>query len=230
MCSRRLWGQGGEALEGGLAVGVEADVLPVLRRGAVAVVGDGGAGEVEGAAVGGGDYFYGVGVGDVFGGAEDFEGGDFDVRVGEGAEQRGEVLGFEEGFVALDVDVDVGVVVAGDGVDAVGAAGEIGRGELDGPVVAMAELGDFVGVGGDEDVVELRAGAWRRRRPRRAWGVRRWCGGLCGRQAGGGEAQGMPGEGEVSAELDVAWIWLGFGLRDGFSPAGSGFSVCGNQV
>ncbi len=45
-------GQGGEALERGVAVGVEADVLPVLRRDAVAVVGDGGAGEVECAAVG----------------------------------------------------------------------------------------------------------------------------------------------------------------------------------
>lgn len=152
-------GQGGEALEGGLAVGVEADVLPVLRRGSVTVVWDGGPGEVEGAAVGGGDYFYGVGVGDVFGRAEDFEGGDFHVLLGEGAEEGGEVLGFEEGLVALDVDVDVGVVVAGDGVDAVGAAGEVGRGELDGPMVEVAELGDLVGVGGDEDAVELGAGA-----------------------------------------------------------------------
>ena len=126
---------------------------------AVAVVGDGGAGEVEGAAVGGGDDFDGVWVVDVVGGAEDFEGGDFDVAVGEGAEQRGEVFGFEEGFVALDVDVDVGVDQLGDGVDAVGAAGEVGRGELDGPVVLAAEVGDFVGVGGDEDAVELGAGA-----------------------------------------------------------------------
>jgi hypothetical protein len=151
--------EGGEALEGGLAVGVEADVLPVLRRGSIAVVWDGGSGEVESAAVAGGDYFYGVGVGDVFGRAEDFEGGDYDVGLGEGAEEGGEVLGLEQGLVPLDVDVDVGVMVAGDGVDAVGAAGEVGRGELDGPLVAMAELGDFVGVGGDEDAVELGAGA-----------------------------------------------------------------------
>ena len=59
----------------------------------------------------------------------------------------------------MNVDVDVGVVVAGDGVDAIGAAGEVGRGELDGPLVAMAELGYLVGVGGDEDAVELGAGA-----------------------------------------------------------------------
>ena len=101
-------------------------MFPVLGRVAVTVVRDGGAGEVEGAAVGGGDYLYGVGVGDVFGGAEDFEGGDFDVVVSERAEEGGEVLGFEERFVALDVDVDIGMDLTGDGVDAVGAAGEIG--------------------------------------------------------------------------------------------------------
>ncbi len=89
----------------------------------VAIVGDGGAGEVEGAAVGGGDDFDGVWVGDVFGGAEDFEGGDLDVRLCEGAEEGGEVFGLEEGLVALDVDVDVGGDLLGDGVDAVGAAG-----------------------------------------------------------------------------------------------------------
>jgi len=68
----RAGGEGGEALEGGFAVGVEAEVLPVLRAGSVAVVRDGGAGEVEGSAVGGGDNFYGVGIVDVFRGAADF--------------------------------------------------------------------------------------------------------------------------------------------------------------
>jgi len=104
-------------------------VFPVLRGGVVfgvAVVGDGGAGEVKGSAVGGGDYFYGVGVVDVFWGTEDFQGRDFDVWFGEGAEEGGEVFGFEEGFVALDVDVDVGWELEGDGMDSVGAAGEIG--------------------------------------------------------------------------------------------------------
>ena len=101
-------------------------MLPVLGGAAVAVVGDGGAGEVERAAVGGGDYFYGVGVVDVLRCAEDLEGGDFDVGLSEGLEERGEVFGFEEGFVALDVDVDLGVDELGDGVDAVGSAGEAG--------------------------------------------------------------------------------------------------------
>ena len=39
--------------------------------------------------------------------------------------------GRKQRLVALDVDVDIGVVELGDGVKAVGAAGEIGRGELD---------------------------------------------------------------------------------------------------
>ncbi len=48
------------------------------------------------------------------------------MRESEGAKEGGEVLRLEEGFVALDVDVDVGVNVARYGVDAVGSAGEIG--------------------------------------------------------------------------------------------------------
>ena len=106
---KRTVGESGEALERGLAIPVEADVLPVLRRAAVAVVRDGGAGEVEGAAVGGGDDLYSVGVVDVFRLSGDLEGGDLDMRFGEGLEQRGEVFGFEEGLIALDVDVDLGV-------------------------------------------------------------------------------------------------------------------------
>ena len=55
--------------------------------GCVAVEWDGGAGEVEGAAVGGGDYFDCVWVGYVLWGAEDLEGGDLDVRLREGAQE-----------------------------------------------------------------------------------------------------------------------------------------------
>lgn len=42
-----------------------------------------------------------------------------DVWVGEGGQQRCEVLGANHGFVALDVDVDLCRVDLGDGVDAV---------------------------------------------------------------------------------------------------------------
>ena len=129
----------------------------------VAVVGDDGAGEVERAVVVGGDHLYGVGVGDVLGRTEDFEGGDCNFiragRVGEGCQQSGEVLRLEERLVALDIDVDVGVAKLSDGVEAVGAGGQVGRGHLDGPAVAGAEIGYLFGVGRDQDLVELGAGA-----------------------------------------------------------------------
>jgi len=120
--------------------------------------GDGGSGEVEGAAVEGGDDFDSVGVGDVFGAAGDFEGCDVYMGHGEGCEDGGDVIGMEEGFVALDVDVDRGIDGAGDGEEAVGAAGEVGRGHDAGPVAVAAEGFDFGGVGGNDDFVELRAG------------------------------------------------------------------------
>jgi hypothetical protein len=195
--------KGGEVLEGRFAVGVEADVLPVLGRCFIAVVGDGGAREVERAAVRGGDYFDCVGVGYVLLGAEDLEGGDLDVRLGEGAEERGEVLGFEEGFVALDVDVDVGWDLLGDGVDAVGAAGKLGGGELDGPIVLPAEGGYFIGVGGDDDAVELGAGRSGFEDPGEHGPAGDGAEDLAG-EARGGEAR------RNNTEDD--WLWL-FGLR-----------------
>lgn len=152
--------EGGEAFEGGAAVGVDAEVLAVAGESdAVAVKGDGGAGEVEGAAVGGGDDLDGVGVGDVVGRAGDGEGADLDAGVAEEVEQGREVIGREERLVALDVEVDVGADGLGDGVDAVGAAGAVGGGEDGGDAAGLAEVEDLVGVGGDEDTVEKGAGA-----------------------------------------------------------------------
>ena len=69
------------------------------------------------------------------------------------------MLGAKERLVALDVDVDIGGHVLRHGVQAVGAAGELGRGEHAGPAALTAECGDFVGVGGDDHVVQRGAGA-----------------------------------------------------------------------
>ena len=96
-------GQGGEALECCFAVGVEADVLPVLRRcGAVAglpitIKGDGGSREVECATVGCGGYFDCVWVGDVLGCAENLEGGDFDVGLVDGRRRAVRCSGLRRG-------------------------------------------------------------------------------------------------------------------------------------
>ena len=76
--------ESGEALECGFAVPVDAYVLPVLRRDAVSIVRNCGAGEVECAAVRGGDHFDGVWVGDVLGGAQYLQCRDLDLRLGEG--------------------------------------------------------------------------------------------------------------------------------------------------
>jgi hypothetical protein len=196
-------GEGGEDPEGGFAVGIEADVLPVRRVDAIAVVGDGGAGEVEGAAVGCGDDFDGVGVGDALGVAQDLEGGDLHCGVGEGGQERGEVLGLEEGFVALDVDVDGGVAELGDGVEAVGARWKLGRGHLPGPAMAGAELGHLLGVGGDEDFVELGAGAGGLVDPGEHGasgdGAEHFAGEACGGEAGGDDSE--DGSGRLSGQL-----------------------------
>ena len=73
---QRAGREGVEEGQRGGAVGVESQMLPDGWVNAVAVVGQGGAGEVEGSAVQRGDYLYGVGVGYVVGGTEDFEGCD----------------------------------------------------------------------------------------------------------------------------------------------------------
>ncbi len=136
-------------------------MLEVVGVRGVAVIRDGGAGEVEGAAVAGGDNFDGIWVGDVFRAAVDFEGGGVNVILSEGHEQSVDVVWAQEGLVALDVDVDVEAAVGGvlgDGVKAVGAAGQAGVGEQAGDIVLCAERRNLGGVGGDDDVVKPGAG------------------------------------------------------------------------
>ena len=120
-------GKRGKAVECSLAVCVKADVFPVGGlSGCVAVVGDGGAGEVERATIGGGDDLDGVWICNIRRSAGNFEGRDVDVRACKRAEKSSEVFGTDEGFVTLDVDVDVSWVDLGDGMDAVRAAGQVG--------------------------------------------------------------------------------------------------------
>jgi hypothetical protein len=150
----------GEAIKGGFAVSVDAEMLAIAgEAGVFAVVRDGGAGEVESAVIAGGDDFNGVGIEDVGNGTMDGEGGDLDFGALEELQHRCEVIGSEEGLVALDVDVDVGGDGLGYGVDAVGATGAIFGGEDGGERVGLGEAEDLVGVGGDENLVEEGTGA-----------------------------------------------------------------------
>lgn len=77
------------------------------------------------------------------------------------AESAGEGVNkswLKEGFIALDVD-DVGGVLTGGGGfgNAVGAGGVIAAGEGKGGVDFLAEVGDALVIGGDEEFVELLA-------------------------------------------------------------------------
>jgi len=78
--------------------------------------------------------------------------------LGEGGEQGREEIGGERWLVALDVDVDVGVDVAGGLADTVRPAGTIGRGEQDRDVALAADLRDLFSVGSDDDRVNESAG------------------------------------------------------------------------
>lgn len=152
-------GEGGEALKRRAAVGVKAKVLPVVvKAGSVAIKRDGRAREVECAAIKSGDNFYDVGVVDVLGFAGNSKCGDVDVGSGERVQNVADVFRTKQRFVALDVDVDVGVDGLRDGEEAVGSAGQVRRGHDGGPAAGIAEILDFGGVGGDDDVVEHGAG------------------------------------------------------------------------
>lgn len=147
-------GQAGVSGEGGSPVGIEADVLPVRRVNpaaiCLAVVGDGCAREVERTTIDSGDHFDHIWVGDGSGGAGDPEGGDIDVRVLEGSKEGRDMLRLDEGFVALDINVDIGWNLLGDGLNTIGSAGKAGGGHLEGPAAVSTKIGDLLGVGGDD--------------------------------------------------------------------------------
>ncbi len=123
------------------------------------------------------------------------------------------MLGEQERFVALDVDVDIGGMDLGDGVHAVGAAGELGAGEDGWPALCVAEVHDLVRVGGDEDLVELGAGARGFVDPGEHGAAGDFAENLA-RETGGGETSGDDGE---SAGWVHAWVrgltLIGGGLR-----------------
>ncbi len=180
------WWERGEAFECGAAVGVEAEMFEGFG-GAAAVKRDRRAREIQRAVINCSDDFDGVGVGDIFGAAADLECGYVYVGLRKGCEERSDVFGTEEWLVSLDVDVYVGVAVEGDGVEAVGTAGEFGSGEDKGPVVLRAEAGDLRRVDGDEDIVKLRAGKGGTDDPGEEWFASEGAEHLA-RQARGGEA------------------------------------------
>src|SRR6202022_1957680 len=110
------------------------------------------------AAIGGGYDLDGVGIRNVLGRAEDFEGGHVDAWLCERSEQCCDMFGAEERLVALDIDVDFGVDELGNGVNSIRSAGQIGRGHFAGNIKLAAKGGDLFGVCGDNGGVELGTG------------------------------------------------------------------------
>ena len=157
----RRRGEGDKALEEVNAVAVDAKVAVGRKGGDVAAtIGDGGAGKVESGVEAVEGEFDDVGIGNEFGVIEWTPGGDH----GEGlilAEGAGEGIDegrFEEGFVALDIDdVGGGLALFGRFGDAVGAGGVIGTGANGTGSDGVAEGGDAVVVGGDDEFIEFLA-------------------------------------------------------------------------
>jgi len=139
----------------------------------------------------------------------------------EGAKQGGEVLGFQQRFIALNVDVDIRVVLLRYGADAIGSAGQIGRGELHGPAVLAAEICYFVGVGGDQDAVELGAGGCCLEDPREHCPSRDAAQHLTGQPRGGESGRDDTKNCRLrlfaEAGIKYDWIWLCRGWYLSFS-------------
>ncbi len=108
------------------------------------------------------------------------------------------MAGREERLVALDVDVDVGGDGLGDGVDAVGAAGAVLGGEDGARSKGLRVVEDFIGVSGDEDLIEEGAGAGGAIDPGEHGLAGDFAENFAG-QAGGAEAGGDDGENVAEA-------------------------------
>src|SRR5271165_4342465 len=105
----------------------------------VAVVGESGAGEIESASIGGADHLDSVGIVDLIGRAARGKGSNFHFRSRHGLKQGVEMLGPEQGLVALDIDVDIGGNGLGNRMDAIRATGAVLGSENGRKVVLLSE-------------------------------------------------------------------------------------------
>ena len=133
-------------------------MLEVARTGAIPRERNGGARKIQGHSTRVGHHFHRAGIVDVHGRSRRFERPDLDTLVFHYCEQRGDLLGLCHRLVTLDVDVDVRYCGLGDLVHPLGAAAVLGGSHARVPLVAPAYVHDFVGIGGDDDVIEQRGG------------------------------------------------------------------------
>ena len=151
--------QRAKALQRRFAIGIEAQVLEIARlAGAVAVVWNGGAGEVQGAACRIGHHLDRVGILDAGHRRRSFDRGNQHGRIFHGRQQRLQVLGARQRLIALDVDVNIGSLRAGNFIDTVRAGAVRRRGQARVPAVLAAQLHDLVGIGRHDDLGYERRG------------------------------------------------------------------------
>ncbi len=158
MFEERGWSRD-EVVEEVGAVAVDAEVAVGGKLGdGVTAVGDLPAGEVKGVALVVEDDFNDVGVGEegwVIDGARGGDHGEglvFAKGAGEGVDERG----VEEGFVTLNVDdVGGGLALRGGFGDAVGAGGMISASANGASAYGVADFGDAVIVGGDDEFIDF---------------------------------------------------------------------------
>ena len=143
-------------IERGLPVGVETEVLEVARAGAIAVEGNRGSRKIERAAVRGSHNFDCVRIADVFRWARSLHRSHLHGRVFHHVEQRGNLFGAHQRFVALHVDVHIRRDRVRHFMHALGSAA-VGRGgHLRLPTMRAAGFQNLFGIRSDDHVGEKR--------------------------------------------------------------------------
>src|ERR1035441_542490 len=134
-----------EGIEGGFAIGVEAEMLVAAHPpAAIAIKRNGRPGKIKGAAIQRGDYLHGIGIGYILRCARSFECAYLDAFSLHQPEQDVEMLAPGQGLIALHVHVNVSFNGLRNFVDAVGAAAMLRRGQATRPAILAANGGNLV--------------------------------------------------------------------------------------
>src|ERR1035438_3520460 len=117
-----------EGIEGGFAIGIEAEMLVAAHLpAAIAIERNGGSRKVERSAIQRSDHLHGIGIGYILGCARSFERADLDAFLLHQPKQDVEMLAPGQRLIALHVHVNVSLDGLRNFVDAVGAAAMLRR-------------------------------------------------------------------------------------------------------
>ena len=175
-------------------------MFEIFRPGAVAIIWNGCAGEIESPSRRIGNHLDRAGIVDVGGRGRSHQRSNLHPRVLHDLNQPGDVLRPSHGFIALDVQVNIGGHGLRHFVHPLRAAAMRGGGHLGLPAVTLAGLHDFIGISGDDHVIEQSSAVNRLVDPAN----QEFSGNLAqrfARQPGGGETGGDDGD-------DSHGLWL----------------------